>query len=71
MLLRPTNVDKLRQALFGLPADMKVEAAADNGVTEKTVEELRARVTWSSRLVVETPRERYPESTVKIRKSDD
>jgi hypothetical protein len=38
-------------------------------VTEKTVAELRARSTWPGDLVVETPREDYPEAVVKISKA--
>ena len=64
----PNNVDELRQALFGLPGDMKVEADPDTEISAKTVDELRAMTSWPPGLRVEAPRERYPDSTVKISK---
>lgn len=69
MRLAPANVDDLHQALVGLPGNMNVEASPDTGITDKTVDELRARTTWPPGLSVEIPREHYPESTVKISKS--
>jgi hypothetical protein len=71
MLLQPNDIDGLRQALFGLPGDMKVEADADTGISAKTVDELRAMTSWPPGLRVDTPRERYPESTVRISKPAD
>ena len=66
MRLTPKNIDQLYQALIGLPGNMKIEADPDTGVSEKTVDELRSRVTWPTGLVVVTPREHYPEVTVTI-----
>ncbi len=66
MRLMPDTIEQLRQALMGQPGDRKIEADADTGITEKTVDELRARSAWPSGLVVETPRENYPEAVVKI-----
>src|SRR5215831_19744846 len=56
-------------ALSGLPAKMRVEADAGIGVSAKTVGELRKVTTWSENLVITTPQERRPESTVKISKA--
>src|SRR5262249_23949620 len=52
----PANIHELQLALAGLPQDMIVLAAFDTGVSESTVEELWARTTWPSDLVVTTPR---------------
>ena len=71
MLMRPTNVDDLRQALFGLPGDMKVEADPDTGISAKTVDELRAMTSWPPGLRVETPQDNYDVSTVRISKPVD
>ena len=68
MRILPTNVDELRQALFGLPGDMKVEADPDTEISAKTVDELRAVTNWPPGLRVEVPRERHPESAVKLSK---
>ena len=64
----PKDIDQLRRVLEDQPGDRKVEADQDTGVTEKTVDELRARPMWPGNLVVTTPREGYPEAVVKISK---
>jgi hypothetical protein len=64
----PANIHELHLALAGLPKDMKVKADSEAGVSEKTVDELRARTTWPPGLVVTTPREIHPKSVVKISK---
>jgi hypothetical protein len=48
---------------------MRVEADAGTGVSAKTVGELRKVTTWFENLVITTPQERHPESTVKISKA--
>jgi hypothetical protein len=63
------NVAALDIALSGLPVKMRVEADAGTGVSAKTVGELRKMTTWSESLVITTPQERHPESTVKISKA--
>jgi hypothetical protein len=63
------NTAALAIALSGLPAKMGVEADAGTGVSAKTVGELRKLTTWSENLVITTPQERHPESTVKISKA--
>jgi hypothetical protein len=52
----PANIHELHLAIAGLPDDMKVIAHSETDVLEKTVDELRARTTWPSGLVVSTPR---------------
>ena len=64
-----TNTAALDIALSGLPAKMRVEADAGTGVSAKTVGELRKVTTWSENLVITTPLEVHPESTVKISKA--
>jgi hypothetical protein len=64
--LMPNDIEQLRQALVGQPGDRKVEADEGTGISERTVDELRARTAWPTGLVVETPRENYPEAVVKI-----
>jgi hypothetical protein len=63
------SIAALDIALCGLPAKMKVEADAGTGVSAKTVGELRKVRTWSENLVITTPKERHPESAVKISKA--
>jgi hypothetical protein len=48
---------------------MQVKADSETGISEKTVDELRARTTWPPGLVVTTPRELHPKSVVKISKA--
>ena len=47
----PANIHDLHLALAGLPNNMKVKAHPETGVSEKTVDELRARTTWPAGLV--------------------
>ena len=63
------SIAALDIALSGLPPKMRVEADAGTGVSAKTVGELRKMTTWSENLVMTTPQERDPESTVKISKA--
>ena len=65
----PANIPELHLALAGLPKDMQVKADSETGISEKTVDELRARTTWPPGLVVTTPRELHPKSVVKISKA--
>jgi hypothetical protein len=66
----PANIHELHLALSGLPKNMKVKAHTDAGISERTVDELRARTTWPAGLVVTTPRELHPKSIVKITKGN-
>ena len=63
------SIAALDIALSGLPPKMRVEADAGTGVSAKTVGELRKVTTWFESLVITTPQERHPESTVKISKA--
>jgi hypothetical protein len=62
------DIPGLHQILQDQPGDRRVEADEDTGITEKTVDELRARTTWPGDLVVTVPRENYPEAVLKISK---
>jgi hypothetical protein len=62
----PKDIDQLRRVLEDQPGDRKVEADQDTGVTERTVDQLRARPMWPGDLVITTPREDYSEGVVKI-----
>ena len=65
----PTTIAELQLALAGLPNEMKVKADPETGIFENTVDELRARTTWSLDLVITTPRKLHPKSVVKISKA--
>ena len=54
---------------IGIAAPVMLCAHSETGVSEKTVDELRARTTWPPGLVVTTPREIHPKSVVKISKA--
>ena len=68
MRYKPKSIAALHIALGGLPAKMRVEVDRDTGVTAKTVGELRKVTAWPENLVITTPQERFPESSVKISK---
>jgi hypothetical protein len=64
-----TTIKELRDVIEDLPDDMKVEIAEGVSITATTVHELRALESFPSRyekLRIIKPRERYPESVVKI-----
>jgi hypothetical protein len=63
----PEDAAQLRVCLEDQPDDRKVEADPDTRINAKTVKDLRALETWPPGLVVDTPRENYPELTVRIR----
>jgi hypothetical protein len=48
---------------------MRIEVEAGIAVSAKTVAELRKATSWPENLVITTPRERYPESVVKVSKA--
>ena len=68
MRYKPRSIAALHIALGGLPAKMRVEVDPSIGVSAKTVGELRKVTAWPENLVIITPQERHPESTVKISK---
>ncbi len=68
-LYKCKSIAALDIALGGLPAKMRVEAEVSTGVSAKTVGALRKVTTWSENLVIVTPKERHPESAVKISKA--
>ena len=64
------DMNGVRRCLEFQPADRKVQADPDTGVTEKTVRELRARRTRPPGLVLVVPTGDWPELTVDVVKSD-
>ena len=68
MRYKAKNIAALHIVLSGLPDKMRVQVDPDIGVSAKTVGALRKVTAWPENLVITTPRERYPESAVKISK---
>ena len=66
MRYKPKSVAALHIALGGLPDKMRVEVDRGIRVSAKTVGELRKVTAWPENLVIITPQERRPESTVKV-----
>jgi hypothetical protein len=65
------TLEELDRVTKDLPDDMKVEIAEGAGITPATVGELRAlKIFPTGRLRIIVPRERYPESVVKIELPD-
>ena len=69
MHYKPKSIDALHIALGGLPGHMQIDVEPGIAVSAKTVGELRKMTTWPENLVVTTPQEHYPESTVKVSKA--
>jgi hypothetical protein len=69
MRCKAKGIAAVHVVLGGLPDKMRVEADPDIGVSAKTVGELRKVTVWPENLVITTPRERHPESAVKVSKA--
>jgi len=69
MRYKPKSVAALHIALGGLPDKMRVEVDRGIRVSAKTVGELRKVTAWPENLVIITPQERRPKSTVKVSKA--
>jgi hypothetical protein len=69
MRYKPKSNAALNIALGGLPEQMPVEVDPDIAVSARTVGQLREVTMWPDNLVITTPQERYPESTVKVSKA--
>ena len=69
MRYKPKSVAALHIALGGLPDKMRVEVDRGIRVSAKTVGKLRKVTAWPENLVIITPQERRPESTVKVSKA--
>ncbi len=69
MRYKPKSTAALQVALGGLTAKMQVEVDRDVGVSAKTVGELRKATVWPENLVITTPQERRPESTIRVSKA--
>jgi tRNA A37 threonylcarbamoyladenosine synthetase subunit TsaC/SUA5/YrdC len=64
------SIAALATILDGLPGKMRVEVDPGIGVSAKTVGELRKLTTWPGNLAIITPRERDPESVVRVSKAN-
>jgi hypothetical protein len=62
----PKDMDEVVKLILDLPPETKVEADADTGILSKDVGQLCALPKWPDGYVLTVPRERYPESIVKI-----
>ncbi len=69
MQYNPKSTAALHIAVGGLPDKMLVESDPGIGVSVKTVGDLRKVTAWPENLVITTPQERYPESTVRFSKA--
>jgi hypothetical protein len=70
MRYKPKCVAALQVALGGLPDAMRVEVEEDiGGITATNVGELRHIDAWPNNLVVTTPQEHLPETTIKVCKA--
>jgi hypothetical protein len=69
MRYRPKGVAALHIALGGLPDKMRVEVDPHIEVSAKTVGGLRKVATWPENLVIATPQDRHPGSSVKVSKA--
>ena len=69
MRYKARSIAALQIALGGLPDAMRVETDRDIGISAKTVRELRKVAAWPENLVITTPQERYPGSTIKVSKA--
>jgi hypothetical protein len=69
MRYKPRSVAALQVALGGLPDSMQVEADQDVGVSAKTVGELLNVTTWPENLVVTTPQDADPGTSIKVSKA--
>ena len=70
MRYKVKSIAALDIILDGLPDRMRVEVARGIGVSAKSVGDLRKLTTWSGNLAITTPRERHPESVVRVSKAN-
>jgi hypothetical protein len=68
MRYKPKSIAALHIALGRLPSKMLVDVDPGVEVSAKTVGELRKMTAWPDNLVITTPKERHPESVVKVSK---
>jgi hypothetical protein len=66
---KPKSIAALHIALGGLPDKTRVKVGPDTAVSAATVGELRKLTTWPGNLVITTPRQLYPESSVEVSKA--
>jgi hypothetical protein len=70
MRYKVKSIAALDVILDGLPDKMRVEVDRGIGVSAKSVGDLRKLTTWSGNLAITTPRERHPESVVRVSKAN-
>jgi hypothetical protein len=70
MRYKPRSLTALQVAIGGLPDAMHVDADKGLGVSAKTVGELRKVAAWPDNLVITTPQQRYPGSSIKVSKAN-
>ena len=68
MRYKPKSIAALHIALGSLPDEMPVEVDAGIALSARTVGTLRKVSAWPDNLVITTPQDRLPESTVKVSK---
>jgi hypothetical protein len=69
MRYKPKSIAALHIALGGLPDKMRVESRPKRRSVRKDRGELRNVTAWPENLVVTTPQESHPESSVKVSKA--
>ena len=70
MRYKVKSIAALDIILNGLPDKMRVEVDRGIGVAAKSVGNLRKLTTWPGNLAITTPRERDPESVVRVSKAN-
>lgn len=70
MRYKVKSIAALDIILDGLPDKMPVEVDPDIGVSAKSVGDLRKLTTWPGNLAILTPRERHPDSVVRVTKAN-
>jgi hypothetical protein len=69
MRYKPKYIAALHVALGGLPDKMQVQVGPDTRVSVKTVGDLRKLKAWPENLVITTPQDRHPDSSVTVSKA--
>ena len=70
MRYKVKSIAALDIILDGLPDKTRVEVDRGIGVSAKSVGDLRKLTTWPGNLAILTPRERHPESVVRVSKAN-
>ena len=70
MRYKVKSIAALDIILDDLPDKMRVEVDPGIGVSAKSVGDLRKLTTWPGNLAILTPRERHPDSVVRVTKAN-